>query len=266
MNARHARWLLLGTALVQAVAPTLAALAGGFTGGGAELPVVPPGAFFAVWTIPVVGGLACALWGLPLHRATSWPYREVQLPLSVAQVGFAVWLAAASSPWPVLSLPVFLVMLAALLPAMGALTRAPAAADPTSTRPGQRRGLHVTHLLLGVTVGVYAGWTTAAVWVNAASLLPATGPAGSDPGRVALQCLAVVGAGGAAAAGARAFRAQLPYVATAAFALVGVGISAARADVPALLITALVALTAVVSVATVTRLRTAPPPHRPAAA
>lgn len=255
--------MLLGTAVLQAAAAPLTAAAGGFTGAGADLPVVPPAPFFAVWSVPVFGGLACAVWGLPLHRATAWPYRQVQVPLSVAQVGFAAWLAAASSSWPWLSLPVFLVMLAALIVAMRGLTGGAAQDSGSAAGAVSGRTTTLARMLLGTTVGVYAGWTTAAVWVNAASLLPQTGLAPSGASSTALQCLAVAGAGAAAAAGARAFQGQLPYVATAAYALIGVSVSASRADLPALLGTAITALTVVAAVTVITRVhpRPGPPPH-----
>ena len=109
-RGRWTRWLLLGTALVQAGSPLVA----GFDqGSGADPVVVPPGPFFAVWGVVVLGSVAAALWGLPLPRATRAPWTAVQVPVSVAQIGFVVWLLTAATA-PALTLPVFLVMLGVL--------------------------------------------------------------------------------------------------------------------------------------------------------
>ena len=148
------RWLLLGTALAQAASPPLA----GFDqGSGSDPVVVPPGPFFAIWGPVVLGCLAAAVYRLPVCRATTDPWRRVQLPLSAAQAGFVLWLVAAAQA-PVLTLPVFAGMLAALLVCLRVVVR-----TPTD---------RWTRVLLGGSVGLYAGWASAAVWVNAATLLP----------------------------------------------------------------------------------------------
>ncbi len=57
-RGRRARWLLLGTAVVQAASPLFA----GFDqGSDADPVVVPPGPFFAVWGVVVLGSVAAAL-------------------------------------------------------------------------------------------------------------------------------------------------------------------------------------------------------------
>src|SRR3712207_7346811 len=80
--------LFRSTALLQAVSPPIV----GFAQDAADPVVVPPGPFFAIWGVVVLGSVAAALWGLPLPRATWRPWTAVQVPVSVAQVGFAVWL------------------------------------------------------------------------------------------------------------------------------------------------------------------------------
>src|SRR3712207_1924987 len=121
-RGRRARWLLPGTAVVQAVSPLIA----GFDqGSGADPVVVPPGPFFAVWGVVVLGSVAAALAGLPLPRATRGPWPAVQVPVSVAQVGFVVWLLAAATA-PALTLPVFLVMLGVLTWSLWTVLRTPA--------------------------------------------------------------------------------------------------------------------------------------------
>ena len=51
-------------------------------------------AFFAVWTVVVLEAVAAALWGPPLLRAPGQSWTEVQVPVSMAQAGFVVWLLA----------------------------------------------------------------------------------------------------------------------------------------------------------------------------
>ncbi|MGY1709683.1 hypothetical protein ACI8AC_09265 [Geodermatophilus sp. SYSU D00758] len=203
------RWLLLATAVAQAAAPPFA----GFDqGSGADPVVVPPGPFFAIWGPVVLGCLAAAVWGLPLRRATADPWRRVHVPLSLAQAGFVLWLVAAA--WaPVLTLPVFAGMLALLVVALRAVMTAPAD--------------RVTRVLLGGSLGLYAGWASAAVWVNAATLLPERAVS------VPLLAALLAGAAGTAAALSRLLRGQVAFVAAASWALVGALVSSAAAGAAA---------------------------------
>ena len=203
VRGRRARWLLLGTALAQAVSPQVV----GFDEeSGADPVVVPPGSFFAIWGVVVVGSVAAALWGLPLRRATRAPWTAVQVPVSLVQVGFVVWLLAAAAA-PAFTLPVFLVMLGALAWSLRAVLRTPA------DRP--------TRVLLGGTLGVYTGWSAAAVWLNAATLLPGAAPVA--------WVLLVAGAALTACAGVRLFGGQPAFTLAAGWALLGVIVSAAGA-------------------------------------
>jgi hypothetical protein len=148
------RWLLLVTAVAQAASPSVV----GFDQSSVTDPVVvPPDPFFAIWGVVVLGCLTAAVWGLPAARASRAPWRQIQLPVSLVQLGFVVWLVAAAR-LPLLTLPVFVAMLALLVPSLRTVLRSPA-----------DRG---TRALLGGTLGLYAGWTAAAVWMNAAALLP----------------------------------------------------------------------------------------------
>jgi hypothetical protein len=184
------RWVLLGTAITQAATPALSS----FTGDtGVELVVVPPGPFFAIWAVIIAGCLASAIWGLPRGRALTGPYARIQFPLALAQVGFSAWLIAAGAS-PGWTVPIFLLMLAALAWSLRQIVITPAE--------------KATQLLLGTTVGLYTGWSAAAVWLNAATALP---PAfASHPMVLALVLL---GAVGTVLAGAVVFHAQAGFVA-----------------------------------------------------
>ncbi|SDN17886.1 hypothetical protein SAMN05660642_04247 [Geodermatophilus siccatus] len=226
------RWVLLGTAVVQAVSPPLA----GFDqGSGSDPVVVPPGPFFAIWGPIVLGCLAAALWGLPLRRATAEPWRRIQLPLSLAQVGFAAWLVAAAR-LPVLTLPVFAGMLVALVVCLRAVVVTPAD--------------RVTRGLLGGSVGLYAGWTSAAVWINAATLLPEGAASATAP-------LAALLAGAAltAAALTRAVHGQPACVLAASWALLGALVSTASAGAVPLVVVAASGLAVVAATALVPLVR-----------
>ena len=127
----------------------------------------------------------------PVFRAAGWP-------LVVAQVGFSVWLVFAglqSASVLVASLgtiAMFAVILASLLVAMSRLR------DATGT----------SRWLVYGTVGIYAGWSSAAIWLNVVTCLPA-----SLADSVIVQSLGIVGAA--------------LTVALIVWALVGIAISAA---------------------------------------
>ncbi|MGX5358118.1 hypothetical protein [Kocuria sp. KH4] len=200
------RWVLLVTAVTQAVSPALS----GFTGGsGSDPVVVPPGPFFAIWGVIVIGCVASALWGLPRRRATTAPYARIQWPVSLAQIGFTAWLLAAVSS-PAWSVPVFLLMLACLGTALRSLVSA--AAEPP------------TRWLLGTSLGLYTGWSAAAVWVNIATVLPEDARADT----VWLGLL-LLGAVISLVVGVVLFRAHPAFLAAGAWALLGVVISTATA-------------------------------------
>ena len=77
-----------------------------------------------------------------------------------------LWLAAAASPWSALTVPIFAVMLGALVVALRRLHLLPRSAS--LTRWGR--------VLTATMVGVFAGWTSAAVWVNLATVIAAHWP------------------------------------------------------------------------------------------
>ena len=80
----------------------------------------------------------------------------------------------------------------------------------------------MTRMLLGGTLGLYAGWTTAAVWLNCASLLPELGlDLETAPGRLVLAGL-LLSAIVTVALGVRAVRGQWGYVTASGWALTGV--------------------------------------------
>ncbi|MDG6109548.1 hypothetical protein Daura_31635 [Dactylosporangium aurantiacum] len=236
------RWLLLGTALLQASAPALV----GFGGDGADPPIVPPASFFAVWGVVVLGCVLAALWGLPRRRAGTAPYRSIQLPLSAVQLGFVAWLVAARSPTAWLTLPIFAAMLAGLVLSLRRVLANRSASEAD----------RISRALLGGVLGVYAGWSTAAVWINAATLLPDSALNG-DAGLI-LQCAFALAAAAAATTGTYVLRGQAAYTLTAGWALTGVTVSALTAGATPLAVTAVAGLLVVGGVALLRRRRAGP--------
>ena len=178
-SGKSARWLLLGTAVLQLMSPAVV----GFDQSAAQdPPVVPPNYFFGIWAVITIGCAAAAVWGLPPSRAAGAPYRQVQVPVSVVQLLFIVWLVLARVS-PQLTVPVFAAMLALLAYALRLVVSSPA--DP------------VTRVLLVGSLGLYAGWTAAAVWVNLITVLPPTARADHALLAVALLAAATTGVAGA---------------------------------------------------------------------
>ena len=172
--------------------------------------ITPPGLFFAIWGVVILGcfAIAATVWwqhSSPVFRAAGWP-------LVVAQVGFSVWLVFAglqSASVLVASLgtiAMFAVILASLLVAMSRLR------DATGT----------SRWLVYGTVGIYAGWSSAAIWLNVVTCLPA-----SLADSVIVQSLGIVGAALTVALIVVRYQPYPTYVVAVVWALVGIAISAA---------------------------------------
>ncbi|WP_432542558.1 hypothetical protein [Kineococcus sp. SYSU DK002] len=236
LDPRAGRWVLLVTALAQLAGPALA----GFDQGDAEDPVVvPPGPFFAVWAVVLLGCLAVAVRGFPRHRAGTAGYRRLHLPLSLAQVGFVAWLWAAATA-PVATVPVFAVVLVCL---GVALHRAPPAGVATTASGGA---------LPEAVLGVYAGWSAAAVWINTATVLDRP----SGPTLTGLLAGAVVTAVLLVTVVARTLAARSAAAAASAWALCGVALSTSAAGAAGSSAVALTGLAAVAGAWVVTARRT----------
>lgn len=243
------RWLLLGTAAGQAAAPGLIP----FDATAQDPPVVPAGYTFGIWGLILVGCLASAVHGLPSARAASPAYRAVQLRLSVVQVLFVGWLLAAGSSAVWLTVPIFAVILVLTLTGLSRVLAAAGGPRGDSAGRGQPSDPW-TRRLLGGTLAIYAGWSTAAVWVNLASLLPAAGLSAAGPVGTLWQSAFLVAACAAAVLAVRALGAYLPYVLAVAWAFIGIVVSALSAGQGALAGVAITGLL-ILTVATATTLR-----------
>ncbi|GAB7045137.1 hypothetical protein [Catenuloplanes indicus] len=246
-NTPIGAWVLLATALIQAASPSLA----GFDQGADDDPVVvPPGPFFAVWGVVVLGCLLVAVCGLKRDRAIAPAFRRLHVPLSITQTGFVLWLLLAAAV-PVLTVPVFGLMLAMLVVA---LRRAPDV-------HGTGGGLAKDTVLVESVLGVYAGWSAAAVWINVASVTSRP----PIPLLAALLAAAVVSEITLVTAVCRTFPARVAAGATGIWALLGVALSTFSTGAGALGALAVAGIGAL-AVATVATTRRPPARRRPSTA
>jgi hypothetical protein len=199
---------------------------------GAEFsPIVPPGAWFAIWGIIIVLSIVWALAQVrPSTITVDTGIRDrVAGPMSVVYACFALWLAAASlgqeNP---AGLAVFLVIIAAHVVAW---MRVVAARDEIAEWNPVERGL-----LYGM-LGAYSGWTSMAFFVQIATVTQGAGAPVDTAWGITWQVLVLAAATGAAVGFVAVSRGSIVYAATVTYALVGVGLSTAEAGLAALWIT-----------------------------
>jgi hypothetical protein len=130
-----------------------------------------------------------------------------------------------------------------------------AGGDPVVVPPGPFFGHRVTRVLLGTTLGVYAGWATAAIWLNAVTVAGDLGPDLSGASGTFVMAACVAGASVSACLGTRLLGAQPPYVLATAWALLGVLLSTSTERQLPLAAIAGLGLLAVAAVAINTRRR-----------
>lgn len=248
------RWLLLCTALLQAVSPALIS----FGGSDQDPPVVPAGYTFSIWSVVIAGCVVAAVVGFARRRAASAAFRAVHLRLSVVQVLFVAWLLAATSSVVWLTVPIFVAMLTLTLVSLRrVLSGGKAGASDGASRAGRWGDERLARGLLGGTLGIYAGWSTAGVWINVASLAAQSGLSPAGATGTAWQSAFLIGACVVAVWAVRALAAPLAYVAAVAWAFVGVVVSAVMADLPGLATVAVLGLVVVTMAAVATRQRSA---------
>ena len=203
-----ARVLLTVTAVLMPVASVLVPV--DTDPSGADQAVVPPGVFFAIWGLVIIGSWAVA--ALAWTR-TAGIVDVVAWPLVIAQTGFSVWLlfARLRATHPAVesvgTVFTFGVMLASLLIALARLRAVQA----------PFRGL------VAGSTGLFAGWSSAAIWLNVVTVLPrALGDS------TLIQTLGVAGAAVTTVAVIARLRPAWTYAGAVIWALIGIAISAAR--------------------------------------
>lgn len=233
------RVALLALALAQFFSPFAFYLLGGsglsFGGSDAGEPqIVPAGYAFAWWGLVISLTLAYAIWQAVTRRAGE-EIGRIAAPLSVTTSGFVVWLALAASPaLAPLTVVVFVVMYCSLVVAA---SRAQAVA--VNGWPSAARNL------LWSMVGIYAGWSGIAIWVNLATSLARLGAPTTGTWSIVWQLLTVAAAAGLAVLIALRFRDNLVLALTfgagTLWALVGAAFGATYRQAPPLSLGATVA-------------------------
>jgi hypothetical protein len=248
-GARWRRRLLVVVTIGQAVGSGLVSTFGGaFTTAdrAGEPPIVPPGGAFAIWSVIIALSIGYAVWAASDRRPDPALRDRLTTPLLVTGIGFSAWLVAAELEPTWTTLVIFLVMLAALLRALGYAVQQRAAIRTWSP---------LARLLLWGTLGLYTGWSSVAIWLNLTTALVGSGAPTTTPAAVTGQVAILAGAVGTAVAITWFSRGLLTYVATIAWALGGVVVSTVQEGYPLLATTAAVGLAVVVAVAVVRRVR-----------
>lgn len=206
---------------------------------GAEFsPLIPPGAWFAIWGLIIVASIA---WSLVQVRPSSItdapnPRDHIAGPMAIVYLCFGLWLATATlgqeNP---LGLAVFLVIIGAHVVAWRRVSQA---REKIARWAWWERGL------LYLMLGTYSGWTAMAFFVQIATVTQGTGAEVETPWGVTWQVLVLAAATGLAVGFAILSRGSIVFAATVTYALVGVGISAADAGLAILWITCVIGVSA----------------------
>lgn len=189
-------------------------------------PLVPPGPMFAIWAVIIATSVLWAILQIrPSVRDSALRDRLV-VPLSIVYAGFALWLAAASlgqeSP---LTLIVFVAIVGAHFIAWRRITQA---------RDEIMQWKTVDRVVLYLSQGLYAGWTSMAFFVNIATVVQATGAPIEGTWGTIWQLLVIAAAAGAAVAFVLATGGSAWYGLAASYALIGAGISSSLGGFTAL--------------------------------
>jgi hypothetical protein len=207
---------------------------------GAEFsPLVPPGAWFAIWGVIIIASIA---WSLAQVRPSTITdpvgvRDRIALPMAVVYLCFGLWLAAASlgqeNP---AGLAVFVVIISAHLMAWRRVVAA--RAEIASWKPVERG-------LLYLMLGAYSGWTSMAAFLQIATVTQGTGAEIDSTWGITWQLLVLAAATGLAVVFVVVSRGSIVYAATVTYALIGVGLSTAEAGLTALWVTCVVGVSAV---------------------
>ncbi len=207
---------------------------------GAEFsPLVPPGAWFAIWGVIIIASIA---WSLAQVRPSTITEQvgvrdRIALPMAVVYLCFGLWLAAASlgqeNP---AGLAVFAVIISAHLMAWRRVVAA--RAEIASWKPIERG-------LLYLMLGAYSGWTSMAAFLQIATVTQGTGAEIDSTWGITWQLLVLAAATGLAVVFVVVSRGSIVYAATVTYALIGVGLSTAEAGLTALWVTCVVGVSAV---------------------
>lgn len=152
-------WTVLVAALLQVAAPLTTLNGPGASpseGSGPDLLITPVGWAFSIWSVIYLLTIGQAIAVLAVRTAGISP--RLQLGQALLYVGAAVWIVVAALESSAGSAVVLVLMLAVAVVALMSVSRA-------TLEPGWLR------LLTRATVGLYAGWVTAAAFLNVSTAL-----------------------------------------------------------------------------------------------
>jgi hypothetical protein len=207
---------------------------------GAEFsPLVPPGAWFAIWGVIIVLSIAWSLAQVrPSTITDSVGVRDrIAVPMAVVYLCFGLWLAAASlgqeNP---AGLAVFVVIISAHVVAWRRVVAA--RAEIAAWNPLERG------LLFGM-LGLYSAWTSMAFFVQIATVTQGTGAEVESTWGITWQLLVLAAATGMAVGFTVISRGSIVYAATVTYALIGVGLSTAEAGLTPLWVACIIGVSVV---------------------
>ena len=226
-------WSVLSASVLQVVAPVITINGPGRSpgdGSGPELLITPVGWAFSIWG--VIYALAIVQAISVLVRGADAVPRRLQVAQLVLYLGAAVWVVLAALDSSSATAAALLLMLVAAIHALLTSARAPMAP-------------HWFGALTRANVGLYAGWVTAAFFLNASTALVDSGMVDADelPWQIGM-LLAAAATLLALTLGARV---TLAYAAAGTWALVGIAatsISDGTTEVTAVAVAAAVVLVA----------------------
>lgn len=238
-GSRSLAWVVLAAAVAEVIAPVVTITGSGSSpgaGSGPDLLITPVGWAFAIWG--VIYALAIAQAISVLRRGEHVVSRRLQIDLIVLYLGGTLWIVLAAFDSSLATAAALLLMLAA-------------ATDAVLTVAREQIAPHWLAVLTRASVGLYAGWVTAAFFLNAATALVDAGPVEAD--ELPWQLVVLVVAAVALLAITLRTGGIWTYVAAGTWALFGIAVTGSSDGTTEVVVTAAVA--AVVLVATAVALR-----------
>ncbi len=245
-GTRSVAWAVLVAAVLEVVAPVVTINGPGASpasGSGPELAITPVGWAFSIWG--VIYGLAIAQAIAVLVRGAGSVPRRLQVSQLALYLGGTVWILLAALDSSVATAIALVVMVVAGVAGVLSAVRAPIAPRWLS-------------LLTRAGIGLYAGWVTAAVFLNASTAAVDLGLV--DAGSLGWQLGVLVVATITLVALSLASRGTAAYAAAGTWALAGIAVTGAGDGTTAVLVLAVLAALALVGVTIAVRVsgRTAP--------
>jgi hypothetical protein len=232
-GTRPLAWAVLAAAVLEVVAPVVTIAGPGASpgaGSGPELLITPVGWAFSIWG--VIYTLAIAQAVVVLVRGAESVPRALQVAQLVLYLGGAVWIVMSALDSSLLTALALLVMLVGGLAAVLTVARAPLAPRWFA-------------VLTRTAVGLYAGWVTAAFFLNVSTALVDLDVVGAR--ERAWQLVVLVVAAALLAALTLTTR-IIAYAAAGTWALVGIAVTGSSNDDTAVLGVAVVLAVVLVAV------------------